>query len=66
MKDTTNKHDLLNGFLLLSPIFLWNIIFIKQLPKAFSREIFWKDIPPIIGWTENGLRVLVFALPKNL
>lgn len=53
----------LNGFLLLIPIFIWNIIFIKRLPNAFSRKIFWKDIPSIIGWTENGLRVLVFALP---
>ncbi|MCF8371919.1 MAG: hypothetical protein K9H64_09870 [Bacteroidales bacterium] len=53
----------LNGFLLLIPIFLWNIIFIKRLPQAFSREIFWKNIPPIIGWTENGLRIFVFALP---
>jgi hypothetical protein len=26
-------------------------------------EFFWKDIPPIIGITENVLRVMVFFLP---
>ncbi|WP_075590715.1 hypothetical protein [Labilibacter marinus] len=57
------KKHLLNGFLLLIPIFIWNIALYKHLPKAFSAEVFWKDIPPIISYGENIFRILVFALP---
>jgi len=54
---------LLNCFMLLIPIFIWNIIFAKSLPKGYTMDFFWKDIPAIIGNTENILRIMVFILP---
>jgi len=53
----------LNCFILLIPIFLWNIIFASSLPKGYGSEIFWKDIPAIVGKSENFLRIIVFVLP---
>ncbi|BDS11537.1 hypothetical protein [Aureispira anguillae] len=52
-----------NCFLLLIPLFLWNIILVGYLPKAYSPDIFWKDIPNWIGYSENILRLLVFVVP---
>jgi len=57
------KKYLLNCFILLIPIFLWNIILVDYLPKTYSPEIFWKDIPKLIGYSENILRIVVFVLP---
>jgi hypothetical protein len=57
------KKYLSNCFLLLIPLFLWNIILVDYLPKPYSPEIFWKDIPKLIGYSENILRIIVFALP---
>ena len=54
---------LLNCFLLLLPIFLWNIILVDYLPNSYSPDIFWKDIPSIVGVSENILRVVTLALP---
>lgn len=54
---------LLNCFLLLIPIFLWNIILVDYLPKAYSPDIFWKDIPNLIANSENILRIVVFVFP---
>ena len=59
----TIKKYLLNCFLLLIPLFLWNIILVGFLPKAYSPDIFWKDIPKWIGYSENILRIVVFVLP---
>ena len=53
----------LNCFLLLIPVFIWNIIFVNSLPKAYSPNIFWKDIPVIVGVSENILKIIVFVLP---
>ena len=53
----------LNCFVLLLPVFLWNILFTTSLPRGYSMEFFWKDIPPVIGITENVLRMVVFFLP---
>lgn len=52
-----------NCFLLLIPLFLWNIILVGYLPQTYSPDIFWKDIPNWIGYSENILRILVFAFP---
>ena len=52
-----------NCFILVIPIFLWNILFAASLPRGYSMEFFWEDIPPIIGITENVLRIVVFFLP---
>lgn len=57
------KKYLLNCFLLLIPLFLWNIILVGNLPKSYSPDIFWKDIPKFIGYSENILRIILFVLP---
>ncbi len=53
----------LNCFILVIPVFLWNILFATSLPRGYSMEFFWKDIPPIVGTTENILRIVAFFLP---
>jgi hypothetical protein len=53
----------LNCFILVIPIFLWNILFATSLPRGYAMEFFWKDIPPIVGTAENTLRVIAFFLP---
>lgn len=49
--------------LLLVPAALWNIVLTAQLPPAFSRAEFWREVPPSLAVAENSLRVAVFALP---
>lgn len=62
MKKISFKSYLINCFLLLLPVFVWNIIFINKLPKEFQAEVFWKDIPTFIKYAENSLRIFLFAL----
>ena len=52
-----------NCFLLLIPIIAWNLIFMDDLPKKLNMEFPIDDIPAIVGYGENILRVIVFALP---
>ncbi len=52
-----------NCFILIIPILLWNILFAASLPIGYSRSFFEPDILPIIGTTENILRIIVFFLP---
>lgn len=54
---------LLNCFLLLIPVLLWNVLFIGYLPPAFDPEVFWNDIPSSISYSENILRIAMFVLP---
>ncbi|MFP4016781.1 MAG: hypothetical protein ACLFUI_07085 [Halanaerobiales bacterium] len=52
-----------NGFCLLVPIFLFNMIFANKLPAPFSTDKFDQGIPDYILMSENILRVIVFILP---
>lgn len=54
---------LLNCFLLLIPLFLWNIILVDYLPKTYSPDISWKDLPYLIAYSENIFRIIVFVFP---
>ncbi|MCU4173832.1 hypothetical protein [Carboxylicivirga sp. N1Y90] len=54
---------LTNRFLLLIPIFIWNIVWYHQLPEAFNTNFFNIGIPNYILYAENGLRLIVFSLP---
>jgi hypothetical protein len=49
--------------LLLIPAFAWNFAFAGVLPVAFSKAIFWQDIPPALALTENLFRTFAFGLP---
>lgn len=57
------KKYLLNCFLLLVPILIWNIMLTNYLPDSYSPALFWKDIPTFIVIPENILRIIVMALP---
>lgn len=57
------KAYLLNCFLLLLPIILWNIILIYYLPESYSTAIFDNNIPKLISYSEIILRFILFALP---
>ncbi len=63
MKTTSLTNYLLNCLLLILPIMAWNILFANKLPRSYSQEIFWKDIPSFIANGENIFRLLVFILP---
>jgi len=52
-----------NCFLLLLPILLWNVIFMKVLPVQFQKATFWHNIPKYIKFPENILRIVVFVFP---
>lgn len=54
---------LLNGVWLLAPVMLWNVALAARLPRAFSPEVFWREIPAVIAVPENTLRLALFALP---
>lgn len=48
---------------LLVPVLLWNAVFYARLPKSFSPEVFWLNIPVSLSITEKILRIAVFAPP---
>lgn len=54
---------LLNGMLLLVPIMAWNLILTNKLPRAYSSEVFEKDIPTFIVNGENISRLIIFIFP---
>lgn len=56
------KAYFLNCFLLLIPVFIWDILFIDSLPKGYS-DAYWNDIPPIVAYTEHILKAVVFVVP---
>jgi len=57
------KKYILNCFLLLVPIFLWNVFLVDYLPSSYSPEVFDSNIPTLISYGENALRFIVFVLP---
>ena len=54
---------ILNCFLLLLPVFIWNMIFANKLPEKYTDKGKWDDIPKALSAVENTLRTLVFLLP---
>ncbi len=63
MQPSTLKNYLLNCGLLLLPIMAWNIVFASVLPRAYSAEVFWKDIPSFLASGENSFRLIIFIMP---
>ena len=57
------KKILANGFLLLLPIFIWNLIFWAKLPPAYSND---QNAPNWLLILENILRIGVFGFPLLL
>ena len=62
---TITKKIFTNGYVLLMPIFVWNIIFTlaSKLPPAFNPNNFNNNIPPFILIGENLFRGIIFILP---
>lgn len=52
-----------NCFLLLVPVFIWNIWLARALPQPYSPEVFEDDIPGPLLLAENCLRLALFAFP---
>lgn len=53
---------LLNCFLLLVPVMLWDLFLTGRLPLPFQPATFWSEIPPVLTYGENIVRVLLFML----
>ena len=45
------------------PILVWNIVCTRFLPPALASNEFSRDIPPLVTYGENILRVVVMVLP---
>jgi hypothetical protein len=59
----TTKKYFKNCFLLLIPIFIWNLLLYSQLPVGYQSENFDKDIPTPLSYGENILRIVIFGFP---
>ena len=57
------KQILSNGFLLLIPILVWNLVFWSKLPQAYSDD---QNVSSWLLVIETGLRIAVFGLPLFL
>ncbi len=57
------KGYLYSCFWLLVPILIFNLLFTHRLPAAYQMNVFWKEIPRIISYPENLLRMLVMIVP---
>lgn len=62
MKTDGIKNYLLNCFLLMVPLLVWNLVLTPELPAPFRPEIFQYGIPPLVLWGENISRLAVFLL----
>ena len=56
---------LANCFLLLLPVFIWNIALFSRLPKGFGEEI-WNNVPSWLNITEVVFRTLAYLMPLLL
>jgi hypothetical protein len=63
MNASTISSYLQNTFWLLIPILAFNIIFMKNLPHVYQRNVFWKNVPAWVGVPENLFRLPIFLLP---
>lgn len=54
---------ILNCFWLLTPIFIWNLLFRKRLTGIYKSEVFGNSIPKYIYLPENFFRIALFINP---
>ena len=48
---------------LIVPILVWNVACTRFLPPALASNEFSRDIPPLVTYSENTLRIVVMVLP---
>jgi len=53
-------HYIFNCFLLLIPVFIWNLALAKALPPAYQKKN-WDNVPKPLTIAENVLRTFVFV-----
>jgi hypothetical protein len=63
MRETGLARYLLSCGVLTVPILAWNVVFTRFLPPALASNEFSRDIPPLVTYGENTLRVVVMVLP---
>ncbi len=49
--------------LLTVPILVWNAVFTRYLPPSLASSDFNRDIPTLLLFTENTLRIAVMVIP---
>jgi len=52
-----------NGYIVILPILIWNIILTSKLPSAYDQKLFNSNIPFTIIIGENIFRSIIFLLP---
>ena len=67
MPDTRSETGLVRYVLscgvLTVPILVWNLALTRFLPPALASNEFSRDIPPLVTYGENTLRIAVMVLP---
>ncbi|WP_444996000.1 hypothetical protein [Aliikangiella sp. IMCC44359] len=54
---------LTNGFLLIIPVLIWNLVFTSQLPSAYQSPGFDESTSAFIIGGENFFRIIIFIMP---
>ena len=52
-----------NGFLLVIPVLIWNVVFWRLLPAGAGTSV---PVPASLQWAEHILRAMVFGIPVLL
>ena len=63
MRDTGLARYVLSCGVLTVPILVWNVVCTRFLPPALSSSEFSRDIPTLVTYGENTLRIVVMVLP---
>ena len=63
MRETGLARYVLSCGVLTLPILMWNVVCTPFLPPALASNEFSRDIPPLVMYGENTLRVVVMVLP---
>lgn len=56
------KPYLLNCFILIIPILIWNVLLTDKLPENYQPEVFSSGIPIALIYVENFSRFFLFAI----
>jgi hypothetical protein len=63
MKEIALARYILSCGVLTVPILVWNIVCTRFLPPALASNELSRDIPPLVTYGENMLRIVVMVLP---
>jgi len=63
MRDTGLARYVVSCGVLTVPILVWNVACTRFLPPALASNEFTRDIPALVTYGENALRVVVLGLP---